>query len=711
VNHDNKIAIENPVATGRDAAQELRIRRFLLATVTYGIAIVLAGIGAIFGLWNEKIFHAYAVIAIAINATLYGTFASGLNKKAPDPSLTEVQILAALGALFFMVYHAGPARGIVLLWVLLIFVFGVFRLKTPALFRLAAMTWITHGAILYFDHRYHPQRFDAGLELFQWIMLGGALAWFTFMGGYVSSMRSRLRRSEAYYRAILETAADAICITSRDGHIQYANPAAVEMFGLETARLADSSLVQLLAEPESASANSALIRYFNSLTTQTKAAWRETEMHFKHASGRNFPAEVSATELTVDNQRALLFFFHDITARKNTENALLAAKAAAEASNRAKTRFLANMSHEIRTPMNGIIGMARILEYEPLNDKGREYVQTIQASGNTLLNVVNGILDFANIESGKISLAKSAFDPAAAARDVLGWFEGALRTKNLQVKCNIAPNLPPMVTGDSMRLQQLLSTLLANAVKFTDLGEVELRVVCDDRPGNLRFEVRDTGIGIAADKLDFIFDAFAQADDSLTRRFGGTGLGLTIARRLARLMGGEIGVRSEPEAGSQFWVSLPLPEASNTRLAAPVTQGVPLFEGKSALLVEDDAVNARIAQVLLTKRGIKVTHAVDGARAVVAHSDAVFDIVLMDCQMPVMDGFEATRHMRAVERERNMRHTPIVALTAHAFEGYRDECIASGMDDYLAKPFTITDFDAMLHRWLDENAAATRGAL
>ncbi len=686
------------------------MRRFLLASATYGLAIVLAGIGVILGLWEKQVFYTYAVIALVINAALFVAFASGLNKKANDPSLTEVQIFAAIGALLFMVYHAGAARGVVLLWVLVIFVFGVFRLKTPALCRLAAVTWIAHGAILYLDHLYHALRFDAGLELFQWIMLGGALAWFTFMGGYVSTMRSRLRRNEAFYRTMWEIVHDATLILDAQGRVEYVNPAAKQVFGHNSYLLPGADAMPLLAARSRENRGAHFGQFLESCRVSDDS-WDRLDMRFVRANGEEFPAEVSAAPMQIDGQEKFLVIIRDITARKQSENALIAAKVVAEASNRAKTRFLANMSHEIRTPMNGIIGMARILEYEPLNDKSREYVQTIQASGDTLLNVVNGILDFANIESGKISLAKTAFDPSAAAREALDRFAEALRTKSLHATCSLAPNLPPLITGDPTRLQQLLSTLLANAVKFTDRGEVELRVVCDEMPGNLRFEVRDTGIGIAADKLDFIFDAFAQADDSLTRRFGGTGLGLTIARRLVHLMGGEIGVQSVPGEGSQFWVRLPLPQAERVAAPVPATQGVPSFEGKSALLVEDDAVNARIAQVLLTKRGIKVTHAADGARAVVAHSDATFDIVLMDCQMPVMDGFEATRHIRAVERERNMRHTPIVALTAHAFAGYRDECIASGMDDYLAKPFTIPDFDAMLHRWLDENASATREAL
>ena len=714
--------------------QSIRIKRFLIALAAYCLAIAAVGLGAWMELWNADVFSTYVIIVVSINVLLFGTFVSGLNQKLSDPSLTEWQIMAATCALLFIVYHAGAARGIVLLWVLLIFMFGVFRLNTTQLWRLAGVTWLAYSAIIYLDHHYHVDRFNLKLEIFQWLALGGVLAWFSFMGGYVSAMRSRMRRSEAFYRTMWETAADAVCITTHDGRIQYANPAATSMFGLTAAQLVRASFAELMANVSPVSGNVELTHYFKS--SEEKTVWRETEMQFRHADGREFPAEVSASEMNVDNRRTLLLFIHDITARKNTESALLTAKIAAEASNRAKSRFLANMSHEIRTPMNGIIGVAQLLEHEPLNHQSREYVATIQRSGSALLEVVNGILDFSHIEAGDIGLAKTVFDPAQLVREMREQFAERAHCKGLRLICTLAPDLPALVTGDPARLQQMLSALLTNAVKFTGQGEIQLRALPDTtRPTQgapsehvIRFEVRDTGIGIPADQHEAIFEAFAQADDSLTRRFGGTGLGLTIVRQLARLMGGDAGVESQHGTGSLFWITLPLPRAAqhpvhDTAVAAgafpaatqpalqPAAQlAAQLYAGKAALLVEDDLVNARIAQLLLIKRGFQVTHAVDGARAVVAYSESAFDIVLMDCQMPVMDGFEATRHIRVVERERGKRHTPIVAVTAHAFAGYREECLAAGMDDYLAKPFTIVNFDAMLGRWLNNSSNASTAA-
>ncbi len=696
-----------PLATGplpADIQQALRLKRFLIASVIYGIGALLIGVGAWMDVWENEVFIGFVLIAAAINALLFATFKSGLNLKSSDPSLTEWQILAAMVCMLYIAYHAGPARGVTLLWVLLGFMFSVFRLTIGPLWRLAIITWLAYGAMVWLLLERHAAIVDARLEIFQWLVLGGALSGFTFLGGYVSGMRSRLRRSEALYRTLWETAADAVCITDRDGRIQYANPAVTALFGREPDQLIGFSLMHLLAESTASAGTTELKRYFNSIATQTRATWRETEMIFRHADGREFPAEVSASEMTVDNRRSLLLFIHDITARKHTESALLAAKIAAEASNRAKTRFLANVSHEIRTPVNGIIGTARILEHEPLSDQGREYVETIQRSGNLLLDVVSGIIDFSNIEAGEIRLAKTVFDPAALARETHERFAGRAASKGLRPICTLAPDLPSFVTGDPAKLKQVLAVLLNNAVKFTEQGEIELRVSAPDE-SNLRFEVHDSGVGVPASKREPIFDAFAQADDSLPRRFGGTGLGLTIARRLVHLMGGQIGVDSELGKGSVFWLALPLPRAAQPSAAETARSAQP-HAGKTLLLVEDDAVNARIAQVLLGKRGCKVVHAGDGAQAVTAYGERPFDMVLMDCQMPVMDGFEATRCIRAMERARGTRHTPIVALTAHAFAGYREECLASGMDDYLAKPFALPDFDALLDRWLREKTSA-----
>ena len=527
------------------------------------------------------------------------------------------------------------------------------------------------------------------------------LAWFTLMGGYVSALRSRMRRGEAFYRTMWETAPDAVCITDSRGRIQYANPAVVEIFGREPQALTGTSFTALLAGSTSAAGNFELAQYFNA--DGGKAAWRETEMQFMRPGGQVFPAEVSATEMTVDGQRALLLFIHDITVRKQTESALVTAKIAADASNRAKSRFLANMSHEIRTPMNGIIGTADLLSLEPLNDQARQYLGTIQRSGNTLVEVVNGILDFSYIEAGTLVLEKITFDPAKLAREVHDQHVTAARAKGLQSRCTLAPGLPPQVMGDPARLRQILGALLSNAVKFTQQGTIELRVALDGQR-QLRFEVHDTGSGVPLDKRELIFDAFAQADDSSTRSHGGTGLGLTIARRLARLMGGDVGIdgdASDRGTGSVFWVTAALtPVTPLLGGMAPNAGGAAPYSGKNILLVEDDVVNTKIAQLMLAKRGANVTLASDGARAVAARSESRFDLIFMDCQMPVMDGFEATRHIRAMERERNEHHTPIVALTAHAFAGYREQCLAAGMDDYLTKPFTGKDIDAMLERWL-----------
>ncbi len=681
--------------------QSLRIKRFLIATASYGLAVALVGLGAWMGLWAFDVFVTFTIIAAALNALLFGVFITGLNLKFADPSLTELQILAGIGALLFIAYHAGPARGIVLLWVLLIFMFGVFRLKTVQLWRLAGLTWAGYGALVVLDHYFHPGATDPSLEAFQWLVLGGVLAWFTFMGGYVSAMRSRMRRGEALYRTMWETASDAAIIVDTLGRIEYANPAVSRVFGRSAADLTGADVLPLLA-PRMLQGRGETFQRFLDTCEKKDGNLSGIEMHFVHADGREFPAEISAAEMQIEDRKAFLVFVHDITARKQQQQALVAARTAAEASSRAKSQFLANMSHEIRTPMNGIIGMTEILLTEPLKEREREYVEIIHRSGLSLLGVLNDVLDFSRVESGQLVIERTVFDLPRVIHDVVKLFDAGANEKKLTLSADIAPDLPHYVTGDAARLRQVLTNLVANAVKFTNEGEVEIIVNTEavQDVQCIRFEVRDTGIGIAPELQERIFEAFAQADGSMTRPYGGAGLGLTIVRGLVSLMGGTIGLKSTPGRGARFWFLLPLPPSAAGAAVGDAPAAAPGYAGKKILLVEDDPINARIAGVLLANRGLQVTHAADGEKAVTAFRASPFDLVIMDCQMPLMDGFEATRIIRAVEEGRKAARTPIAALTAHAFAGYREECLAAGMDDYITKPIRVPDFDAMLARWL-----------
>ncbi len=384
--------------------------------------------------------------------------------------------------------------------------------------------------------------------------------------------------------------------------------------------------------------------------------------------------------------------------RANEE--LIGARDAALAASRAKSEFLANMSHEIRTPMNGVLGMADLLLTGDLPAEPRHYAETIRSSGEALLAILNDILDLSKIEAGKMEFEAVPFDPRRCVDDVAALMDGRARERGVSLTALATEAVPPRVVGDPSRLRQVLLNLVGNAVKFTKEGEVALRVGVAE--GELLFEVADTGIGIPEAAKSQLFDAFTQADASTSRRFGGTGLGLAISRRLVEGMGGEIGVESVEGEGTAFWFTLPLArvdgEAEVTE-AAPATVVRPLH----LLLAEDNAVNRLVATKCVERLGHTVEAVNDGRAAVAAWQAGRFDAVLMDCQMPEMDGYQATVEIRRLEQEGAGRGTPIIALTAHAMAGDRERCLAAGMDEYVAKPLRGEELAAALARVVDNN--------
>ncbi len=562
-----------------------------------------------------------------------------------------------------------------------------------------------------------------------------------------------LRVSEERHRAISETALDAIITTDKEGRVLFWNASAKKIFGYSEDEIVGKSLIDTIVPAFYHEAKQRGIAAFQQQRGSASAIGKTLELAALRKGGEEFPIEISLSGYEGQNGHMTVAFIRDITERKQAElqlrdshqqmaqslqrekqvsveleatmQQLRAATKEAEAAAQAKSEFLANMSHEIRTPLTAILGYADVLEENDLDTNSAEAVEIIRRNGKHLLALINDILDLSKIEAGKLSIERLTFSPTKLTMEIVTLMRGRAQDKGLDLTAEFEGEIPEQVLSDPTRLRQILINLLGNAIKFTEIGGVRIvvRMASSSNAAStsdsdlLQFEVVDSGIGMTQEQVSHLFQPFTQADTSTTRRFGGSGLGLIISRRLARILGGDISVQTEQGRGSQFTVTINpgdltkvamiQPDATNNDtpdITNPATDrqpdSIPL--PCRILLAEDGPDNQRLISFMLKKAGADVTVAENGAIAVEVYERArnkgtPFDLVLMDIQMPVMDGYDATIALR-----KGGSQIPIIALTAHALPEHREQCLASGCTDFLTKPIGKPKLLAALHHHLRE---------
>lgn len=522
-------------------------------------------------------------------------------------------------------------------------------------------------------------------------------------------IEEKLRDSESRLRGILEDSPVGVALSRQDGSILFLNRRLAEMHGLDHAAFAARPAHDFYDDPNDRARLVAAARAGQPL--------RDAEVRFRRGDGSRYWALVTMVETRHEDETVLLTWLYDISARKAAEEAQRAATEQAERAARSRAEFLAMMSHEIRTPMTGVLGMVRLLLHSDLTPEQRDCAETIAYSGDALMTILDDVLDLTRLDAGRLELDRRDFEPRRVVHSVIHLMASRATEKGLRLDAEFAPSVPEQFCGDAARLRQVLLNLIGNAIKFTERGGITIMVAgTAEGGGGLRFEVRDTGPGIPPDRRDTLFEPYVQADPTVAARYGGSGLGLSICRRLVILMGGSIGVDSAPGQGSGFWFTLPSWERrtqarppsddrnmAQAALAAPDVDPDRGTGGLNVLLAEDNPINQKVVAGYLSHSGHRVTLAATGFEAVDHATRGGFDVVLMDVHMPVLDGLQATRAIRRLGGKAGA--VPILALTADVFPEDVERCRRAGMDGHLPKPMQPELLAAALDRVCGRGAA------
>ncbi len=505
------------------------------------------------------------------------------------------------------------------------------------------------------------------------------------------------------YQILAKKANDIMMFLDKDGNILEVNEAATRLYGYTFEEFVAMSILDLRRDDKDTFV-------FEQMELAEENGIIFETVHYRK-DGTSLYVEVSSQGTLLGENRCILSIVRDITERKKAEEKIILAMKKSEEANNAKSQFLANMSHEIRTPMNGIMGMTDLVLMTELDEEQRTYLNMVKSSTLALLRVLNDILDYSKIEAGKIDLEKLPFNIQNTIIEVIDLFDIVSKQKALKVEFSFDSSIPSTVIGDSVRLRQVLSNLVGNAIKFTSKGEIIINVNLEEKYENkvrLKFVVKDTGIGIPSDKIEKLFKRFSQVDDSHTRQFGGTGLGLVISQKLVELMEGEIDVESEESVGSSFFFTAVFEVTkSNIKLIESKDDHIKTIKlkklkHKKILLVEDDLVSRDMLNIILKKKGFQIVTVENGNDAISAFEKEKFDLVFMDINMPLLDGYAATSIIRSKESNMNI-HTPIIAMTAYALKGDKERCIQAGMDDYISKPISYEKIMEIIQKYVEND--------